>query len=996
MMKHKKIIGVVFLSLISSLFIIGGVVEVNAAPSAGSSKTPTDCSSKNTNSLRNYYNISYKWSKDGKSLTFQSSKGEFRFITIDGKFFTNTFAKDSDGFYTIDGKKGVVSNSNKVKLTIRDSSRGNSVTVNLALSKNNGVCDSRQTFLKKKAANQESSTFETGNFEIVIPFSSTDQNRFKEDNSKNYNGVCRALREGKNYQNKINPEILKLYSGAGRTYYRNIAPSCWEQNSVYVYSEKQMISIIQTALSTWDAYNSGNAKVGDGAKDVNGDQWLLNFEEIKNNAVSAKNNYKTDGAGNFTSLSGKSAKGKAEAFSMKCKVSSSNFSDFLEHTTTKNEHGENYNINANKQYYYAYNEVSSNVTYKWYTAWNKKTNPKAQTISKKLCTRKCEEAVEVKYGPPVATKAGLCFEYQVQVTSRIKCSTTIDYKPPEPKNLCVPVPYCNDIPGYTHQAGGNDEFKACVKSCDGGKYTEKCSDKCYKKVYETTSDKKQTNNILENPQAKQIYSKKYSFNGYHYFNGSSIKWSNDTYANYYKYYELARTNKDHKTHGGSYVPESGFKKRLYSTGTCKDPCFFTGCSKTQYVNKSDYKRDYIENLKAYKTAINQCKASASCTTKTATFTISVDYTNGKGKTKTVNYPYSTEAEKLQTSSKANVCNTNSSTVKAATNIILGYKGCYANCPNGAGTQYHTRWSFPGSWLNKKTGELSFGKPSNTMGWTKSEQKFCLPLDMKDVNVKWWKYYYSHYNKTTTTSYTTGNSSAATSCENPASITSIADKDIEKWNIKASTRNFGYFGWNFDISCFYATNSSSTAATAGNDAEKCNPGGTNNSTKKTTSSGSSTSSYRIRTVDLKQLFPAGEGQSSSSSSGLGSGSREPGFNWSVNATTEKENGKNESAPSKYAQQVQSLGYKVYNDDNLDYRFVLTKEILSKLKADDRNYTAFDNGKMVTKNGMYSYRSNVIRNTSFGSGSVILSDGAIGCNNTKNNACDTSAHSKKEAE
>ena len=35
------------------------------------------------------------------------------------------------------------------------------------------------------------------------------------------------------------------------------------------------------------------------------------------------------------------------------------------------------------------------------------------------CEVKCEEAVTVQYGAPVASKAGLCFEYKVKVTSRV-------------------------------------------------------------------------------------------------------------------------------------------------------------------------------------------------------------------------------------------------------------------------------------------------------------------------------------------------------------------------------------------------------------------------------------------------------------------------------------------------------------------------------------------------------------------------------------------------
>ena len=34
-----------------------------------------------------------------------------------------------------------------------------------------------------------------------------------------------------------------------------------------------------------------------------------------------------------------------------------------------------------------------------------------------------------------------------------------------------------------HQGGPNEDFEACINECDGGKYTPKCSNTCYEKIY---------------------------------------------------------------------------------------------------------------------------------------------------------------------------------------------------------------------------------------------------------------------------------------------------------------------------------------------------------------------------------------------------------------------------------------------------------------------------------------------------------------------------------
>ena len=988
MTKHRSLNGVILSVILMSLFWLTPTITVKAITNPSSSGAPTDCTEANLETLKNYFHIKYDWNDTGTTITFQSSHGEFRFVTLDTKFFTNSFSKDTDGFYKIDGGNGVVSSTKKVKLHIKDSARGGSATVKLALSKSSGACDSLVDFKLKKAAGQHTETFDTGNFEIVIPFSSKDQSKFKQDNSHNYNGVCKALREGTNHQGKINSDILKLYDGStnAKSYYSVIAPSCFQTSAVYVYTEARMIKIIETALSTWATYNQlkNDNKIGFGDTDVTGDQWLIDFNKVMNAANAAGNSYYADGLGNFYSKAGGSVvKSKDQSFDMKCRItanSSTDYSNLLQYKADGS-----YNIDANVKNYYAYDESKQSITYKWYTHWKGVNNskPKVETVTD-FCSKKCEEAVEVKYGPPIASKAGLCFEYQVQVTSRVRCSTSMEGKPPMPNPpFCVPIPYCNDIPGHTHQAGATDEYKACVNSCDGGKYTEKCSEKCYSKVYEGKSNKTSSN--VDTANAEKLYSRTYSYNGYHYFSGSKIRWSADTYANYYYYFERSRTYGDHITHGGHYVPESGYKKRLYDTGTCKDPCFFAGCSKSDYVNKSDFMDDYMDNLSEYSSKIKECKASASCTTKTATFKISADYKNAKGVIKTVDYPYTTSVEDLISDENKTKCAPNDTVTSKEDNIILAYAGCYKKC--GKGLQYHTRWSFPGTWLNKKTGAISFKKPTNADGWQNQKEKFCIPLDAQDVNVKWWKYYYGYYNSNHTTSF--NEEYVQSNCVTVLPHSTISEDDIEswsvgdgikRWNINAKTKTFGYYGWSFDISCFYALNSSQTETVA-NDTTKVENCSTPNSSENI--------SYRIRTVDLENMFPDAKSAT---------GTRAPGFNWSKHANISAENGKNkeyESAPSVYAEKVQSMGYNVYDESNIDYEFYLTKSILQKLKAENKNYSDFK-GEMITSHGMNSYKSNLIRSGIFNDPeNKILSESAIGCNNVKDRStCDLSAHGKEE--
>ena len=166
--------------------------------------------------------------------------------------------------------------------------------------------------------------------------------------------------------------------------------------------------------------------------------------------------------------------------------------------------GDNYYVN--KDYIYGVMTETLNLgTYQFHYSPGVVTYGNAIT-----CDVTCEEAVEVEYGPPVASKAGMCFEYKVRVTSRTSCNMSkAPEMPPHDCSYCTPTPRCvSSGGGVWLQGGPNEDFDACVKACDGGKYTKTCSNKCYKKVYGTTANAKVSYNS-----ANSIYATKLAYTG---------------------------------------------------------------------------------------------------------------------------------------------------------------------------------------------------------------------------------------------------------------------------------------------------------------------------------------------------------------------------------------------------------------------------------------------------------------------------------------------------
>ena len=608
-------------------------------------------------------------------------------------------------------------------------------------------------------------------------------------------------------------------------------------------------------------------------------------------------------------------------------------------------------------------------------------NPKKENVS---CTVKCEEVVSTEYGAPIASKAGLCIEYKVKVTSRVNCYVV---KPPElPKTdrgYCTPAPGCDHGNGYVDPgAGPEQDFEACIERCDGGKYTDKCSKKCYNEVYGSTKtgktsleigyDNRVTPTLLSNtvPRVEGNTCQDPLYGRYYYYPNRGIIWNPENMLG--RWY-CPRLNEFRYPCVKSDAEGGG----IASVCGCSARCMWVGCGGNTYLNPGESKRDDEKNIKIYNDILKQCEAYTKCSTTQAEFSFDVSYEYEGGKeAKTIYYPYTSNNDShakdtiKYTRETASVACTSGN---ANTTILLS-NGCYT-CANGNSTNetefvsnhwYQTEWSFPGTWLHIKTGEISY-EPVNKPGWRQRKRKYCIPLNAKDVNEKWWNsYYINRYFNQQNLSYFVPSYSKCevTSCD---SKFTEADKKTIDYNINAHTRKFGLLEWDIDISCFYALNSHFPKHDGGS---SC--------TVKDVKCLEEINAKKIRSVELTNLFPAEDGSTLSTPNAMG---RTPGFNWSAYATNILKDQDFTSRPENYAKWVQKKGYNVYSDEYLDYEFDLTKDVIRRIKKQGDNFTEFAGDAIV--NSVVNYRSNLFR----GDNAIVHSDKipsvtALKCNNIKN--------------
>lgn len=612
--------------------------------------------------------------------------------------------------------------------------------------------------------------------------------------------------------------------------------------------------------------------------------------------------------------------------------------------------------------------------------------------SKFTCKLNCTEKVSVEYGPPVAVKAGLCFEYQVKATSYVNCTVAeLPKKPRTYTKFCSPRPRCvhhkkkgKDV--VKDRAGPSEDFDSCIVECDGGKYTNDCSKKCYDEVYVNNS--KNMLSYSDRLVAKKLYANDsggiraqineingitsqypYTLNNYNekpgpdvyygcYYWGDDgkIHWAGDDKLSPSIYYKIEDPHRNYKPYT---VVGDGFIRKEYSDGdVCGADCHYS--TKTcrqrrsgtiqerldgnEYLNIGVAKADNTYNDGIYHQAVNECKAKAICSTHTATFSISVgSSTSITGTSDTLTF----------TDQKVSNGGKSVEQILNDAKYLKKIEGCYQN-GNTNNIWYNAVWGFPGACVSQKYGTIDNNGNKNC-GDDFKENKYCLPFNLNYVNQKWWRYYYTKLFGSATDANTSLQSKEFKEKFGDSWEVNSLSGFTPSWNIVASARQFGFFRWNIDVSCFYGFDELDPPCTPG-DCKK----------------------YYIRTVDLKNLFPSREGAVLNDPTNSGS---TPPLNWSEYATNTKKDTTKlfDSKPNEYFKWVQKKGYAIYNESNLDYEVTLTPDKIKTIKGLSNGYGVFPGEMRSNRNTSVSnYKSSLLRETL--NGNVKLpNDTALQCNN-----------------
>ena len=645
------------------------------------------------------------------------------------------------------------------------------------------------------------------------------------------------------------------------------------------------------------------------------------------------------------------------------------------------------------------------------------------------CKVTCKEEIEVNFSDPVATQAGMCFQYLIEIKSKVVCDGNYTAPVPTRKEPCILTPLC--VSGtYAGSVGGpNEEFDDCIQSCDGGEYTQECIDSCYNKVYKSNNKTTKTStkekltredviamSALYNPgdsfyeatklanscpgtgDAQALYNYMQRNPGGYYSGGSWIPTVSGIcgLAPYY-FSSLAQTQTTialssgsisySGIYGGYHNYGDGFLRENYGNTYCDDYCYWLGsCPSDAPLTETLAQEQYEKEVEEYLAKKRACEQkAATCTNETTNYEIVVDNVDSDGDT-------DDDEETFSSSQKLN----NDEVTGDFPSMVILTDG---KCEDGEDDpwHYHNIITFPGAWINNKTGQIVHTMdPGREDFYTYVGNQYCTKLDSVPINTAWYDWKVNQ----------NGNSSALTDSEK---------KQIEdnlEMNINGHIDNYGYFGWNFDISCFYAIGEPET---------ECSPDDPNYPTCDDQPDGGSTGDtpespvddYIFRPVSLDNLFPnSGVTNSSSNDNNITASSlintvesmrgnsptlvaddtREIGFNWTCGATN-LENPDYIIQPVSVMNEIQALGDSIYEGtEYLDYHITLTPEVMERVRKynrdNDNNYSlptsnednlSAGNDKTA---GITVYRSYLLHRVI---DDAIDKFGVIGCNNEDNGTC-----------
>ena len=669
--------------------------------------------------------------------------------------------------------------------------------------------------------------------------------------------------------------------------------------------------------------------------------------------------------------------------------------------------------------------------YKLHTATGKTIDNKDN-----YCTRTCTEIVKVEYGAPVYVEGGMCFQYRMKVNSIVQCEYDKSHmkKPSKSYKLCQPTAYC--VHGsYTSygkssntQAGPNEDYEACVNECDGGKYTPDCSNACYNIVYNNQNKENlKLINIKPTNTGTRVGDQ---FTYFEYNHG--VKFTSGWTGNQSVGQTLGNDGKKDVTGTSmkgyvvkhlssrttSYRIIDGIPRADYGNDYCHESCgwvkgkqdacklspsewYFDGDTMNPNFGKNVAKADFKANLEKYNDTLKECKAKATCISSTATYTIKVKYVDASGENLKVTeavYPTS-PSKKTETKSPSTSCALSMGNL----NPVISFGGCYVN--SNADRWYQGEMTFPGAYFDYKHNTIIV-KSKNADNEIIYPGRMCIPKAQGNTNAVWAKKFdmaIGQYNKNH--SYTISNlDNYWKDTFSGAAYNSDSD-DANGYNIYGEIRNFGFFKWDFNISCFYSLYDQSTCDTdeiaCYNNCKdkpvcvKANNAKANGVCKKTCSPDDT---YTIRSFNASDPLVTSNNRESEDIQTRDTNDIR-GFNWTSSATLSKMHNGYDNDPEKLIEHIIENQNTVFNDNENEPNYViyLDTATLKEIKKYNKtnSYTTFNDSNpsdisRINEAGVkFYYSSSFLHNSAIFSSKLnsipTLNSSLYKCNLFENNEC-----------
>lgn len=523
----------------------------------------------------------------------------------------------------------------------------------------------------------------------------------------------------------------------------------------------------------------------------------------------------------------------------------------------------------------------------------------------------CDDTYETVGDGAKLVYAGGGFKYQAKF--KVKRTCTIFYKPqistvttsytiPAVKKAPQCVYTCETLCAYVEdsvavpdtKAGPNEEFDSCVKTCDGGKYSQSCINSCYNQVYKSNRKLDDNTKVLE----------KYSLS----FNNDKVKKMVTIVATITSsaggtYYETTK-NGNVRYMVDVPTPHCGTVGVIFSkycdtnSGICvvyeiQSPA---GCSDTPIL-------EYNTEISSVETEFQYVAAEVTSELNTGDYTIRIadSYLNNNGKAYVYEINSWENPEILSITEDSSSCDSYST-------WNIGDQGDQVGGCRIASKTKEVTISLPTSYLSKIDGTAAYNtgtgiKSFDTVNYS-SDRLAPLEFNAKNYYSGGKRYYTNVLSKDTNVNVSNNGNFGL------ISYGAYKSDSNKKASIAVSVTGWGDGEQSAQVDCFY---------------------GVYNDTIQRDGDGIQ---FIFRPIELKDVFP---------------NDRNPRWNWTNDATPGSTNVYNllnyKVSPVELTEQIQEKDKKIYSDNGeVDYEFTLDPQTIKKIRSYNKKEKSY--GKDIT--------------------------------------------------